>query len=69
MGKQDAKGGAAISGYAFDDAAVIADNFCDKSQAQAPALGFRRDKGIEYVGTQIFADARPVVVNANLKGQ
>ncbi len=57
-GKQNAEGGAARSGIAFDDAAMIADDLGHEREAEAASLRFRRHEGIEQIAHEIGRNAR-----------
>lgn len=68
-GQQDAKYRALRLAVAFDDAAVIANDFCDKRQAQPCAGPLCCHEGIEKVTSQMFRDAWTIVLNLDHERQ
>ena len=47
---------------------MVADDFCNKGEAQAPAARFGGDEGIKDMRPHIFGYAGSGVVNADFKG-
>ena len=54
---------------AFDNAAVIADEFCYQCKSQTRALSLRRYERIEQVRGDFRGDARTVIPHADFKRQ
>src|SRR6185437_9760897 len=67
--QQHAEDGLARLGFAFDDTAVIADDFGYQRKTQPAAGLLGRDKWIEQVREQVFRHARAVVLDAEFERQ
>ena len=57
------------TGVAFDDAAVVANNFGNKRQPKAGARGLGGDKGIEQMRHEIVRYAAAVILDGDFQGQ
>src|SRR4030088_191493 len=68
-GQQDAEGGFPRLGFAFDDAAVVADDLGNQRQAKPAPRGLGGDKGIEQVGQQVLGHTWAVVLDAEFQWQ
>ena len=67
--QQHAEDGFPWLGFAFDDAAVIADDLGHQRQTQSAAGLFRRNEWIEQVRKQIFRHSGAVILDAELQRQ
>src|SRR5882672_2139757 len=67
--QQDAEQGSARLRFAFDDAAMIGDDFRDQRKSESGAMRFGRNEGIENIRQQIGGDARTIVPHGDLKRQ
>src|SRR6266403_3074084 len=67
--QQHAEDGFPWLGFAFDDAAVVADDLGHQRQTQPAAGLLRRDEWIEQVRKQVLRHAGAVVLDAELERQ
>src|SRR5215831_17013380 len=68
-GHQHAKYRVARLRLALDDAAVVANDFRDQGEPESAPAWLRRHERIEQMRHQIFGNARPVVLDAELERQ
>src|SRR5579872_4528633 len=68
-GQENAEGRPPRDRLAFDDAAMVADNFCNKRQSETGAAALCRDKRIEDVRHQIGRHACTIVPYGHLERQ
>src|SRR5437764_13537807 len=67
--QQHAKDGAAGLRFAFNDAAVVGDDFGDEREAESRAMRFGGDEWIEDIGQKISWDAVPIITHSDFKRQ
>src|SRR5882724_5549161 len=67
--QQHAEGGFSWLGFAFDDAAVIADDLGHQRQTQSAARRLGRDERVEQVRQQVLRDTGTVILDAELERQ
>src|SRR5271156_1437316 len=66
---EDAEDGSPRLRLAFDDAAMIADDFGNQREPKPGARGLRRHERIKQMRQQLLGHARPVVPHAELERQ
>src|SRR5258705_8524348 len=67
--QKHAEQGAPRLGFAFDDSAMIGDDFRDQRKPESRAMRFGGDEGIENIGQQIGSDAPAIVAYGNFERQ
>ena len=56
-------------GFAFDDAAMVANQLCDQCKTQTRALRFGRNERVEQIAGDLRRNSRTVVAHADFERQ